>query len=84
MMAPTFEIPGRVIFEMEIRGAPLPPGVSTPAELSAAVTIDCTGDDALLMEAWLRIYAGKDFGDRDASIFLKCAERIARARMGNA
>jgi hypothetical protein len=36
---------------------------------------------ALVMEAWLRIAAGKDFGDRDASVFLRCAELIARARV---
>jgi hypothetical protein len=76
----TFEIPGRVIFDMEIKGAPLPPGVSTPNNLAETVMITCSEDHALAMEAWLRIAAGRDSGDRDVSLYLKCAERIARAR----
>jgi hypothetical protein len=64
---------------MELKGAPLPAGVTTPNNLGAKVLVNCTEDEALAMEAWLRIAAGKDF-DRDGSIFLKCAERIARVR----
>jgi hypothetical protein len=76
----TFEIPGRVIFEMELRGAPLPHGVTTPKYLGTMIVITCTEDEALAMEAWLRIAVGKNFGDRDSSLYLKCIERIARAR----
>jgi hypothetical protein len=76
----TFEIPCRAVFEMQLKGGPLPPGVTTPNNLGATMVINCSEDHALAMEAWLRIAAGKDYGDRDASILLKSAERIARAR----
>jgi hypothetical protein len=64
---------------MELKRAPLPAGVTTPNDLGATVLVNCTEDEALAMEAWLRIAAGKDF-DRDGGIFPKCAERIARSR----
>jgi hypothetical protein len=75
----TVELPARVVLEMELKGAPLPSGVTTPNNLGGTVLVSCTEDEALAMEAWLRIAAGKDY-DRDGSIFLRTAERIARAR----
>jgi hypothetical protein len=50
----TFGIPGRVIFDMDLGGAPLPPGVHPPNWLGATFSITCTEAQAEAMESWLR------------------------------
>ena len=43
----TFEIPGRVVFEMELKRAPFPSGVTTLHNLGATMIISCTEEQAL-------------------------------------
>jgi len=57
MSTVTFGIPGSVIFDMEMTGAPLPPDVHAPNTLDATYRITCTDEEAQAMEAWLRVRA---------------------------
>lgn len=50
----TFGIPGSVIFDMEMAGAPLPSGVHAPNRLDPPYKVECTEEEARAMEAWLR------------------------------
>lgn len=56
MRTVSFGIPGSVIFDMEMQGAPLPPGVHAPNRLDPPVLITCTEEQAQAMEAWLRAH----------------------------
>jgi hypothetical protein len=49
----TFGIPGSVVFDMDMKGGPLPHGVYPPNRLDATVAITCTEQEARAMASWL-------------------------------
>ena len=79
-MGVTVEIPGSIVFEMAMRGGPLPVRVEIPKNRDAVVVIMCTDEQALAMEAWLRIAGRQRRAAAEAELYLKYAALIARAR----
>jgi hypothetical protein len=75
MMAPAFGIPGSVVFDMEMRGVPLPTGVHAPNDLGANVIISCTNEQARVMESWLSDQADDS---ADPALYRSCADVIDR------
>jgi hypothetical protein len=49
----TFGIPGSVVFDMDMKGGPLPRGLHPPNNLDATVVVTCTEQEARAMAAWL-------------------------------
>jgi hypothetical protein len=80
----TIGIPGSIVFEMAMQGGPLPSRVEIPRDRDAAVMITCTVEQALAMEAWLRITATQRRNEAEAELYLKYAVLIADARSGGA
>jgi hypothetical protein len=79
----TLGIPGSIVFEMAMRGGPLPSRVEIPNDRDAAVMITCTDEQALEMEAWLRIAGRRRRDNAESELYLKCAALIALARGGD-
>jgi hypothetical protein len=79
-MGVTVEIPGSIVFEMAMRGGPLPVRVEIPKDRGVTVTIRCTDEQALEIEAWLRIAGRQRRSSAETELYLHCAARIARAR----
>jgi hypothetical protein len=79
-MGVTVEIPGSIVFEMAMRGGPLPIRVEIPKNRDAAVVITCTDEQALAIEAWLRIAGRQRRAAAETELYLECAARIAHAR----
>jgi hypothetical protein len=78
----TVGIPGSIVFEMAMRGGPLPSRIEIPKDRDAAVMITCSDEQALEMEVWLRIAARRRRDDGEAKLYLRCAALIAHARGG--
>jgi len=81
-MAPTFGLPGTVVWDMETAGGPLPSGVTPPRPprtLDETVAIECTTAEARAMERWLDAHAVT--ADAPA-LYRKCSELIRRALEG--
>jgi len=61
----TFGIPGNVIFDMDLGGGPVPPGV--PNQLDAIFAITCTESQAEAMESWLLVHGAESEEYRTAA-----------------
>jgi hypothetical protein len=75
---PIFGIPGSVVFDMDFRGGPLPPGVEVPTgrlEGPPVVVIICTEAQVRAMETWLRDQQGPA---DEPELYRKCADLIRR------
>jgi hypothetical protein len=53
-----------------------------PKDRAAIMMITCTEEQALEMEAWLRI-AARQYRNAEADLYFKCAALIARIRAGD-